>query len=49
MTLRAVADCLTVQHNSMRWHLGNKQGLLARLAEPINGSGAGHAPADRAL
>ncbi|MBL1098398.1 TetR/AcrR family transcriptional regulator C-terminal domain-containing protein [Streptomyces coffeae] len=43
LTLRAVADRLGVQHNSVRWHVGNKQGLLELLAERIIGSSAdGH-------
>ncbi|MBY8883604.1 TetR/AcrR family transcriptional regulator C-terminal domain-containing protein [Streptomyces sp. PTM05] len=35
LTLRAVADRLGVRHNSVRWHVGNKQGLLELLSERI--------------
>ncbi|MFE1173250.1 TetR/AcrR family transcriptional regulator C-terminal domain-containing protein [Streptomyces sp. NPDC058773] len=38
LSLRAVADRLGVRHNSVRWHIGNKQGLLGLLAERIIGS-----------
>ncbi|MFI2185397.1 TetR/AcrR family transcriptional regulator C-terminal domain-containing protein [Streptomyces sioyaensis] len=47
LSLRAVADRLGVRHNSVRWHIGSKQGLLELLAERIIGSGAeGRLPAE---